>query len=192
MKKWLMTMVVLLSAVAANATTISDSRKANLMALPPFERACVLIRHYETLHKPKHWPTIAYGHVVQKGENYRKRQYSHAEADRILRKDLSRLCAYYRGYGADSLLLACLAYNVVKAKFPAMYNAFCYGAPPHAGIAPGVDRMVMLLAGEDSIREIIPFPMNKNAQDIMMDAPSEVTQKQLDELHIAITAHEEE
>ncbi|MEE0536813.1 MAG: aspartate--tRNA ligase, partial [Oscillospiraceae bacterium] len=53
----------------------------------------------------------------------------------------------------------------VKKKFPAMYNAFCYGAPPHAGIAPGVDRMVMLLAGESSIREIIPFPMNKNAQD---------------------------
>ena len=74
----------------------------------------------------------------------------------------------------------------VKAKFPAMYNAFCYGAPPHAGIAPGVDRMVMLLAGEDSIREIIPFPMNKNAQDVMMGAPSEVEQKQLDELHIAI------
>ena len=74
----------------------------------------------------------------------------------------------------------------VKKKFPAMYNAFCYGAPPHAGIAPGVDRMVMLLAGESSIREIIPFPMNKNAQDIMMDAPSAVEQKQLDELHIAI------
>ena len=74
----------------------------------------------------------------------------------------------------------------VKAKFPAMYNAFTYGAPPHAGIAPGVDRMVMLLAGEDSIREIIPFPMNKNAQDMMMDAPSAVTQKQLDELHIAL------
>ena len=74
----------------------------------------------------------------------------------------------------------------VKAKFPAMYNAFCYGAPPHAGIAPGVDRMVMLLSGEDSIREIIPFPMNKNAQDLMMGAPGEVTQKQLDELHIAI------
>ena len=80
----------------------------------------------------------------------------------------------------------------VKAKFPAMYNAFCYGAPPHAGIAPGVDRMVMLLAGEDSIREIIPFPMNKNAQDVMMGAPGEVTQKQLDELHIAVTAREEE
>lgn len=80
----------------------------------------------------------------------------------------------------------------VKAKFPAMYNAFCYGAPPHAGIAPGVDRMVMLLAGEDSIREIIPFPMNKNAQDVMMGAPGEVTQRQLDELHIAVTAKEDE
>ena len=80
----------------------------------------------------------------------------------------------------------------VKKKFPAMYNAFCYGAPPHAGIAPGVDRMVMLLAGESSIREIIPFPMNKNAQDIMMDAPSAVEQKQLDELHIAIVGDIEE
>ncbi len=74
----------------------------------------------------------------------------------------------------------------VKAKFPAMYNAFCYGAPPHAGIAPGVDRMVMLLAGEDSIREIIAFPMNKKAQDIMMGAPGYVTQAQLDELNIAV------
>ncbi|MBE6940215.1 MAG: aspartate--tRNA ligase [Ruminococcaceae bacterium] len=80
----------------------------------------------------------------------------------------------------------------VKKKFPAMYNAFCYGAPPHAGIAPGVDRMVMLLAAENSIREIIPFPMNKNAQDIMMGAPSTVEQKQLDELHIAVTAVAEE
>ena len=78
----------------------------------------------------------------------------------------------------------------VKAKFPAMYNAFCYGAPPHAGIAPGVDRMVMLLAGEDSIREIIPFPMNKNAQDVMMDAPGTVEQRQLDELHIALVKPE--
>ena len=74
----------------------------------------------------------------------------------------------------------------VKAKFPAMYNAFCYGAPPHAGIAPGLDRMVMLLSGEESIREIIPFPMNKNAADVMMDAPGTVTEKQLQELHIAI------
>ncbi|WP_051213062.1 aspartate--tRNA ligase [Butyrivibrio fibrisolvens] len=80
----------------------------------------------------------------------------------------------------------------VKKKFPAMYNAFCYGAPPHAGIAPGVDRMIMLLAAEESIREIIPFPMNKNAQDVMMGAPSFVTDKQLEELHIKTTATEEE
>ena len=74
----------------------------------------------------------------------------------------------------------------VKKKFPAMYHAFCYGAPPHAGIAPGVDRMVMLIAGEESIREIIPFPMNKNAQDVMMGAPSEVEEKQLREVHIKL------
>ena len=80
----------------------------------------------------------------------------------------------------------------VKAKFPAMYNAFCYGAPPHAGIAPGVDRMVMLIAGEESIREIIPFPMNKVAMDVMMGAPSEVDQKQLDDVHIAIVMPEGE
>ena len=79
----------------------------------------------------------------------------------------------------------------VKAKFPAMYNAFCYGAPPHAGIAPGVDRMIMLIAGEESIREIIPFPMNKTAQDIMMGAPSEVDEKQLRDVHIAINIEED-
>ena len=80
----------------------------------------------------------------------------------------------------------------VKKKFPAMYNAFCYGAPPHAGIAPGVDRIVMLLSGEESIREVIAFPMNKNAQDVMMGAPSTVEQKQLDELHIALVGETEE
>ena len=79
----------------------------------------------------------------------------------------------------------------VKAKFPAMYNAFCYGAPPHAGIAPGVDRMIMLIRGEESIREIIPFPMNKNAMDIMMGAPATVDQKQLDDVHIRIQMPEE-
>ena len=79
----------------------------------------------------------------------------------------------------------------VKAKFPAMYNAFCYGAPPHAGIAPGVDRMIMLICGEESIREVIPFPMNKNAMDIMMGAPATVDQKQLDDVHIRIQMPEE-
>ncbi|MCQ2523592.1 MAG: aspartate--tRNA ligase [Lachnospiraceae bacterium] len=80
----------------------------------------------------------------------------------------------------------------VKAKFPAMYNAFCYGAPPHAGIAPGVDRMIMLLTGDETIREIIPFPMNKNAQDIMMGAPSYVEPKQLSDVHIAIVEPKED
>ena len=74
----------------------------------------------------------------------------------------------------------------VKAKFPAMYNAFTYGAPPHAGAAPGIDRLIMMLTGEESIREVITFPMNKNAQDLMMGAPSPVDQKQLDDVHIAI------
>jgi len=78
----------------------------------------------------------------------------------------------------------------VKAKFPAMYNAFTYGAPPHAGAAPGVDRLVMLLCGEESIREVITFPMNKNAQDLMMDAPTTVSQKQLEDVHIAISIKE--
>ena len=74
----------------------------------------------------------------------------------------------------------------VKAKFPAMYNAFTYGAPPHAGAAPGVDRLIMLLTGEESIREVITFPMNKNAQDLMMGAPTAVDQSQLDTVHIAL------
>ncbi len=79
----------------------------------------------------------------------------------------------------------------VKAKFPAMYHAFCYGAPPHAGIAPGVDRMIMLICGEESIREIIPFPMNKNAMDVMMQAPAAVEKKQLEDVHIEIKLPEE-
>ena len=92
----------------------------------------------------------------------------------------------------EAFKLVGLGEDDVKAKFPAMYNAFTYGAPPHGGIAPGVDRMIMLIAGEESIREIIPFPMNKNAQDIMMDAPATVDQKQLDDVHIAIVMPKEE
>ena len=78
----------------------------------------------------------------------------------------------------------------VKAKFPAMYNAFTYGAPPHAGAAPGVDRLIMLLTGEESIREVITFPMNKNAQDLMMGAPTTVEKHQLDTVHIALLEEE--
>lgn len=76
--------------------------------------------------------------------------------------------------------------EVILKKFSALYNAFHYGAPPHAGIAPGIDRIIMLLAGEETIREIQAFPMNAKAQDLLMGAPSAVTQKQLDEIHIKI------
>ena len=74
----------------------------------------------------------------------------------------------------------------LKEKFGALYNAFQFGAPPHAGMAPGVDRMIMLLTNEENIREIIPFPMNKNAQDVMMGAPATVSEKQLADVHIKI------
>ena len=85
------------------------------------------------------------------------------------------------GYGID----------VIESKFSALYNAFKIGAPPHAGIAPGVDRMVMLLCDEPSIREIIAFPMNKNAKDLLMNAPNYVTEKQLKETHIQVVMPEE-
>jgi len=74
----------------------------------------------------------------------------------------------------------------VEEKFSGMLNALCYGAPPHGGIAPGIDRIVMLLANEKNIREVTLFPMNQNAQDLMMKAPSEVDEKQLKELGIKI------
>ena len=80
------------------------------------------------------------------------------------------------GYGEDTL----------KEKFGALYNAFAFGAPPHAGMAPGVDRMVMLIAGEETIRDVIAFPLNGNAQDLMMGAPGTVTQQQLRDVHIKI------
>ncbi len=80
------------------------------------------------------------------------------------------------GYGEEDL----------KAKFGALYTAFSYGAPPHAGMAPGVDRMIMLIAGEETIRDVIAFPLNGNAQDIMMGAPGEVTEQQLREVHIKV------
>lgn len=74
----------------------------------------------------------------------------------------------------------------LKQKFGALYNAFQFGAPPHAGMAPGVDRMIMLLRNEENIREVIPFPMNGNAQDLMCGAPNEVSEMQLREVHIKV------
>ncbi len=76
--------------------------------------------------------------------------------------------------------------EVVMSKFPALWKAFHFGAPPHGGIAPGLDRIVMLLADEPNIREIIAFPLNQKAQDLLMGAPGEVTPRQLDELHLQI------
>ena len=76
--------------------------------------------------------------------------------------------------------------ETLKTKFGALYQAFQFGAPPHAGMAPGVDRMIMLLRNEDNIREVIAFPMNGNAQDLMCGAPGEVTEQQLREVHIKV------
>jgi aspartyl-tRNA synthetase len=75
---------------------------------------------------------------------------------------------------------------IVEEKFPALWNAFQYGAPPHGGIAPGFDRIVMLLADEPNIREVIAFPLNQKAQDVMMNAPGTVNEKQLKELHLKV------
>ena len=74
----------------------------------------------------------------------------------------------------------------VDTKFSGMINALSYGAPPHGGIAPGIDRIVMLLANEKNIREVTMFPMNQNAQDLMMNAPSEINEKQLKELSLSL------
>src|SRR5690606_38284140 len=84
------------------------------------------------------------------------------------------------GYGKET----------VEEKFGGMLNAFRYGAPPHGGSAPGVDRIVMLLADVTNLREVIAFPLNQQAQDLMMGAPSDVTAKQLRDLNIRVTAQE--
>ncbi len=90
--------------------------------------------------------------------------------------DIMKKAFEIAGYGEED----------VKAKFGALYNAFQFGAPPHAGMAPGVDRMIMLIAGEETIRDVIAFPLNGNAQDVMMGAPGDVTEQQLREVHIKV------
>ena len=82
--------------------------------------------------------------------------------------------------------LAGYSKNQVNEKFSGMINAFSYGAPPHGGIAPGIDRIVMLLAEKENIREVTLFPMNQNAQDLMMNAPSSVSDNQLKELNLSV------
>jgi aspartyl-tRNA synthetase len=76
--------------------------------------------------------------------------------------------------------------EVVESQFGGMLNAFRHGAPPHGGLAPGIDRIVMLLAGASNIREVIAFPLNQQARDLMMNAPSPVADRQLKELHIRV------
>jgi len=92
------------------------------------------------------------------------------------RPDVMKKAFAIAGYGED----------VLEKKFGGMLRALSYGAPPHGGIAPGVDRIVMLLCGEENLREVVPFPMNQRAEDLLMGAPSEVSPKQLRELHIRL------
>jgi aspartyl-tRNA synthetase len=92
------------------------------------------------------------------------------------RRDIMKKAFEIAGYPAE----------VLERKFPALWHAFQFGAPPHGGIAPGIDRMIMLLLDEPNIREVIMFPLSQRAQDLMMAAPSDVTQRQLDELGLAL------
>lgn len=108
MKKLLLVFLTLLTVTVGNAA----GRKINIMDLPPFERAVVIIKKFETLHKPKHWPYIGYGHQVQPGEPYRRgMQFTERQADALLRKDLRKFVSLYKSYGKDALLLGVLAYN---------------------------------------------------------------------------------
>jgi aspartyl-tRNA synthetase len=96
------------------------------------------------------------------------------------RPDVMRKAFAIAGYGED----------VLEKKFGGMLRALTFGAPPHGGIAPGIDRIVMLLCGEENLREVVLFPMNQKAEDLLMGAPSEVTPKQLKELHIRLNLPE--
>lgn len=109
MRKLLFFFVALLTLAAA---TPAHAAKRSIMELPLFERAVLIIKKFETMHHPKHWPYVGYGHCVQPGEPYRRGvQLTEAQADALLRKDLRKFCALYSQYGKDSVLLGALAYN---------------------------------------------------------------------------------
>lgn len=109
MKKLL---IFLMALVTLAVTTPAFAAKRSIMELPLFERAVLIIKRFETLHKPRHWPYVGYGHQVQPGEPYRRGcQLAEAQADALLRKDLRKICALYSEYGKDSVLLGALAYN---------------------------------------------------------------------------------
>ncbi len=100
-------LIFLMAIVAVTVTSPAFAAKRNIMELPLFERAVLIIKKFETLHKPKHWPYVGYGHQVQPGEPYRRGvQLTEAQANALLRKDLAKFCAMYSKYGKDSLLLS--------------------------------------------------------------------------------------
>ena len=105
-------LIFLMAIVAVTVTSPAFAAKRSIMELPLFERAVLIIKKFETLHKPKHWPYVGYGHQVQPGEPYRRGvQLTEKQADALLRKDLAKFCAMYSKYGKDSVLLGALAYN---------------------------------------------------------------------------------
>ena len=109
MKKILM---IILAIVAVTVASPAFAAKRSIMELPLFERAVLIIKKFETMHHPKHWPYIGYGHQVQPGEPYRRGvQLTEAQADALLRKDLAKFVSLYKDYGKDSVLLGALAYN---------------------------------------------------------------------------------
>lgn len=109
MKKLL---IFLMALVTLAVTTPAFAAKRSIMELPLFERAVLIIKKFETLHKPKHWPYVGYGHQVQPGEPYRRGcQLTEKQADALLRKDLHKFVSLYKAYGKDALLLGVLAYN---------------------------------------------------------------------------------
>ncbi len=108
MKKIMLMFFALLTVMVGNAT----GRKINIMDLPPFERAVIIIKKFETLHRPKDYPYVGYGHRVLPGEPYRRGvQLTEKQADALLRKDLQKFISLYKAYGKDALLLGVLAYN---------------------------------------------------------------------------------